>query len=98
MDWSPPRSPTATPEPVTPTSTPTWRSPNKVQTRDGKWLALDGQPLHRMVAAASEQYNARLEAQQTRDALGGPGSPKRPNPDAPQATGARDRRHRRRPE
>ena len=35
---------------------------NKVQTLDGRWLALDGRPLHKMTVAASERYNARLEA------------------------------------
>jgi conjugative relaxase-like TrwC/TraI family protein len=35
---------------------------NKVQTRDGRWLALDGRPLHRAAVAASERYNTRLEA------------------------------------
>lgn len=27
-----------------------------------RWLALDGQPLHRMIVAASEMYNSQLEA------------------------------------
>ncbi len=35
---------------------------NKVQTLDGRWLALDGRPLHKMTVAASERYNTRLEA------------------------------------
>ncbi|WP_142027252.1 MobF family relaxase [Blastococcus colisei] len=35
---------------------------NKVQTRDGKWLALDGRVLHKANVAASERYNTRLEA------------------------------------
>ncbi|GGM15830.1 MobF family relaxase [Nakamurella endophytica] len=35
---------------------------NKVQTRSGKWLALDGRMLHRMAVAASERYNTLLEA------------------------------------
>jgi conjugative relaxase-like TrwC/TraI family protein len=39
---------------------------NKVATIDAngvqRWLALDGQPLHRMMVAASELYNTRLEA------------------------------------
>ena len=35
---------------------------NKVQTLDGRWLALDGRPLHQMTVAASERYNTRLEA------------------------------------
>lgn len=36
---------------------------NKVQTTGGRWLALDGRPLHRAAVAASERYNTRLEAQ-----------------------------------
>ena len=35
---------------------------NKVQALDGRWLALDGRPLHKMTVAASERYNTRLEA------------------------------------
>ncbi|WP_435825425.1 MobF family relaxase [Mycobacterium simiae] len=39
---------------------------NKVAVRDAhgitRWLALDGQPLHRVAVAASEVYNTRLEA------------------------------------
>ncbi|MGI8678510.1 MAG: MobF family relaxase [Jatrophihabitans sp.] len=35
---------------------------NKVQTTGGRWLALDGRPLHRAAVAASERYNTRLEA------------------------------------
>lgn len=35
---------------------------NKVQTTGGRWLALDGRPLHRSAVAASERYNTRLEA------------------------------------
>ncbi|WP_299960521.1 MobF family relaxase [uncultured Modestobacter sp.] len=35
---------------------------NKVQTLDGRWLALDGRPIHKNVVAASERYNTRLEA------------------------------------
>jgi conjugative relaxase-like TrwC/TraI family protein len=35
---------------------------NKVQAADGRWLALDGRPLHRAAVAASERYNTRLEA------------------------------------
>jgi conjugative relaxase-like TrwC/TraI family protein len=35
---------------------------NKVQATDGRWLALDGRPLHRAAVAASERYNTRLEA------------------------------------
>ena len=42
---------------------------NKVQTPDGKWLAVDGRPLHKMTVAASERYNTRLEAY-LRDSLG----------------------------
>ncbi|MGI8697625.1 MAG: MobF family relaxase, partial [Mycobacteriales bacterium] len=36
---------------------------NKVQTADGRWLALDGRVLHKATVAASERYNTRLEAQ-----------------------------------
>jgi len=36
---------------------------NKVQTADGRWLALDGRVLHKAAVAASERYNTRLEAQ-----------------------------------
>lgn len=35
---------------------------NKVQALDGRWLALDGRPLHKLTVAASERYNTRLEA------------------------------------
>ena len=35
---------------------------NKVQTLDGKWLALDGRPIFKNGVAASERYNTRLEA------------------------------------
>jgi DNA primase catalytic core len=38
---------------------------NKVQTLQGRWLALDGRPLHKLTVAASERYNTRLEAQLT---------------------------------
>ncbi len=38
---------------------------NKVQAADGRWLALDGRPLHRAAVSASERYNTRLEAQLT---------------------------------
>jgi DNA primase catalytic core len=39
---------------------------NKVQTvRDGRWLALDGRPIHANTVAASERYNTRLEAELT---------------------------------
>ena len=41
---------------------------NKVQTTGGRWLALDGRPLHRAAVAASERYNTRLEALLTRPA------------------------------
>ncbi len=35
---------------------------NKVQSAvDGRWLALDGRPLHKMTVAASERYNTRIE-------------------------------------
>ncbi len=46
---------------------------NKVQAvggeADGRWLALDGRPLHKLTVAASERYNTRLEAL-LRDRLG----------------------------
>ncbi len=39
---------------------------NKVQAAggeaDGRWLALDGRPLHQLAVAASERYNTRIEA------------------------------------
>jgi DNA primase catalytic core len=35
---------------------------NKVQTLDGRWLALDGRPVYRNNVPASERYNTRLEA------------------------------------
>src|SRR3954451_12739736 len=35
---------------------------NKVQTLDGRWLALDGRPIFKNNVAASERYNTRLEA------------------------------------
>ena len=35
---------------------------NKVATLDGKWLALDGTPIHKWAVAASEVYNTRLES------------------------------------
>jgi conjugative relaxase-like TrwC/TraI family protein len=35
---------------------------NKVQTRDGRWRALDGRVLHKAAVAASERYDTRLEA------------------------------------
>ena len=38
---------------------------NKVQTLQGRWLALDGRPLHKLTVAASERYNTRLEAHLT---------------------------------
>lgn len=34
---------------------------NKVQTIDGRWLALDGRMIHRYLVAASERYNTELE-------------------------------------
>jgi DNA primase catalytic core len=34
---------------------------NKVQTLDGRWLALDGRPIYKNKVAASERYNTRLE-------------------------------------
>ncbi|MFC7362230.1 MobF family relaxase [Nocardioides astragali] len=42
---------------------------NKVQTLDGKWLAIDGRPLHKAVVSASETYNTALERHLI-DALG----------------------------
>lgn len=42
---------------------------NKVQTLDGKWLAIDGRPLHKAVVSASETYNTALERHLV-DALG----------------------------
>ncbi|GAA5122405.1 hypothetical protein GCM10023339_40750 [Alloalcanivorax gelatiniphagus] len=46
---------------------------NKVQTRSpdgtGKWLAIDGRPLHKAVVSASETYNTALE-RHLMDALG----------------------------
>ena len=39
---------------------------NKVQTFDGRWLALDGRVLFRAKVSASEHYNTRLEAELTR--------------------------------
>ncbi|WP_278258255.1 MobF family relaxase [Nocardioides convexus] len=42
---------------------------NKVQTLDGKWLAIDGRPLHKAVVSASETYNTALE-RHLFDALG----------------------------
>ena len=38
---------------------------NKVQTLDGRWLALDARMLYRMTVAASEFYNTQLEAEVT---------------------------------
>src|SRR4051794_29246244 len=38
---------------------------NKVQTRDGRWRALDGRVLFKANVAASERYNTRLEAELT---------------------------------
>ncbi|TYP87414.1 MobF family relaxase [Blastococcus xanthinilyticus] len=35
---------------------------NKVQTRDGRWLALDGRLLYKNNVNASERYNTRLQA------------------------------------
>ncbi|MCZ2849808.1 MobF family relaxase [Modestobacter sp. VKM Ac-2978] len=35
---------------------------NKVQTLDGRWLALDGRPIYKNNVAASERYNTRVEA------------------------------------
>lgn len=53
---------------------------NKVQTLDGKWLAIDGRLMFKAVVAASEVYNTRLEAH-ARDQLGVRFA-ERPNPDA----------------
>ena len=39
---------------------------NKVQTLDGRWLALDARMLYRFTVAASEFYNTQLEAEITR--------------------------------
>jgi DNA primase catalytic core len=36
---------------------------NKVQTEDGRWLALDGRLLYSAKVAASEHYNTRIEAE-----------------------------------
>ena len=36
---------------------------NKVQTVDGRWLALDGRVLYKANVAASERYNTRLESE-----------------------------------
>lgn len=38
---------------------------NKVQTRDGRWLALDGRVLYKAKVSASERYNTRLEGELT---------------------------------
>ncbi|WP_246371241.1 MobF family relaxase [Nocardioides pelophilus] len=53
---------------------------NKVQTLDGKWLAIDGRPLHKAVVSASETYNTALERHVV-DALG-VRFEERPNEDA----------------
>ncbi len=53
---------------------------NKVQTLDGKWLAIDGRPLHKAIVSASETYNTALE-RHLGDALGVRFT-ERPNPDA----------------
>jgi DNA primase catalytic core len=53
---------------------------NKVQTFDGKWLAIDGRPLHKAVVSASETYNTALERHLV-DALG-VRFEERPNEDA----------------
>ena len=42
---------------------------NKVQTRDGRWLSIDGRVLFKAKVTASETYNTSLE-QHLRDALG----------------------------
>ncbi len=53
---------------------------NRVQTLDGKWLAIDGRPLHKAVVSASETYNTALERHLV-DALGVRFA-ERPNEDA----------------
>lgn len=53
---------------------------NKVQTLDGKWLAIDGRPLHKAVVSASETYNTALDRHLV-DALGVQFA-ERPNEDA----------------
>ena len=53
---------------------------NKVQTLDGKWLAIDGRPLHKAIVSASETYNTALERHLI-DALGVRFA-ERPNADA----------------
>ncbi|WKN46642.1 MobF family relaxase [Nocardioides sp. Arc9.136] len=53
---------------------------NKVQTLVGKWLAIDGRPLHKAVVSASETYNTALERHLI-DALGVQFA-ERPNEDA----------------
>ncbi|WP_341925243.1 MobF family relaxase [Nocardioides psychrotolerans] len=53
---------------------------NKVKTLDGKWLAIDGRPLHKAVVSASETYNTALERHLV-DALGVRFA-ERPNQDA----------------
>lgn len=40
---------------------------NKVQTLDGRWLAIDGRVLYKATVAASETYNTALEAHLGRD-------------------------------
>jgi len=42
---------------------------NKVQTRDGRWLSIDGRVLFKATVAASETYNTSLE-RRLRDGLG----------------------------
>ena len=65
---------------------------NKVQTLDGRWLALDARMLYRFNVAGSEYYNTALEAELT-DRLGVTFT-ERPD-DIGEAAGAGD--HRRRP-
>jgi conjugative relaxase-like TrwC/TraI family protein len=38
---------------------------NKVQTRDGRWLALDGRVIHELAVSASEFYNTAIEEELT---------------------------------
>ena len=63
---------------------------NKVQALDGRWLALDGRPLHKITVAASERYNTRLEALLI--ARLGVAFAERPERRGGQAAGPRDRR------
>ena len=53
---------------------------NKVRTRSGKWLSIDGRLMFKAVVAASETYNTAIEKHLT-DRLG-VAFAERPNPDA----------------